>query len=161
MVPVDVVEMLYEIFSAFDSIADVYNLEKIKTIGDAYMVAGGIPNPSSEHVESVARMALDMRDWLTHYRDKNDLDIGLRIGIHTGPVVAGVIGSRKFIYDLWGDTVNMASRMESHGVVDEIQVSHTVYEQLKHSFSLEARGEILVKGKGETRVYLLKDSGNA
>ena len=93
--------------------------------------------------------------------DKNDLDIGLRIGIHTGPVVAGVIGSRKFIYDLWGDTVNMASRMESHGVVDEIQVSHTVYEQLKHSFSLEARGEILVKGKGETRVYLLKDSGNA
>ena len=158
MVPVDVVEMLNEIFSAFDSIADVYNLEKIKTIGDAYMVAGGIPNPSSKHVEAVARMALDMRDWLTHYRDKNELDIGLRIGIHTGPVVAGVIGSRKFIYDLWGDTVNLASRMESHGVVDEIQVSQAVYDHLKDSFELEARGEILVKGKGDTPVYFLRDS---
>ena len=103
--------------------------------------------------------ALDMRDWLTHYRDKNDLDIGLRIGIHTGPVVAGVIGSRKFIYDLWGDTVNIASRMESHGIVDEIQVSQTVYDRLKSCFELESRGDILIKGKGETPVYLLKDSG--
>lgn len=155
MVPVEIVQMLNEIFSAFDSIADSYGLEKIKTIGDAYMVAGGIPEEQPNHVEAVANMAMDMRDWLTNFRDTQGLDIGLRVGIHSGPVVAGVIGSRKFIYDLWGDTVNLASRMESHGIIDQIQVSQVVADKLESRFKLEARGEIAVKGKGNMPVYLL------
>ena len=100
-------------------------------------------------------MAMDMRDWLTNFRDTEGLDIGLRVGIHSGPVVAGVIGSRKFIYDLWGDTVNLASRMESHGIIDQIQVSQVVADKLESHFKLEARGEIAVKGKGNMPVYLL------
>ena len=155
MVPVDIVQMLNQIFSAFDSIADSYGLEKIKTIGDAYMVAGGIPEEQPNHVQAVANMAMDMRDWLTRFRDEHGLDIGLRVGIHSGPVVAGVIGSRKFIYDLWGDTVNLASRMESHGVIDQVQVTEVVAEKLKPHFQLETRGEIAVKGKGMMPVYLL------
>lgn len=155
MVPVDIVRMLNEIFSAFDSIADSYGLEKIKTIGDAYMVAGGIPEEQPNHVQAVANMAMDMRDWLIDFRDSRGLDIGLRVGIHSGPVVAGVIGSRKFIYDLWGDTVNLASRMESHGIIDQVQVSEVVAEKLQSHFLLENRGEIAVKGKGQMPAYLL------
>jgi class 3 adenylate cyclase len=155
MVPVDIVQMLNEIFSAFDSIADSYGLEKIKTIGDAYMVAGGIPEEQPNHVQAVANMAIDMRDWLIDFRDSRGLDIGLRVGIHSGPVVAGVIGSRKFIYDLWGDTVNLASRMESHGIIDQIQLSQVVAQRLRSKFQLVDRGEIAVKGKGKMPVYLL------
>ena len=155
MIPRDIVEMLNEIFSAFDWIADRYGVEKIKTIGDAYMVAGGIPEAGPGHARAIADMAVEMRDWMKIYRDENGLDIGLRIGIHSGPVVAGVIGARKFTYDLWGDTVNLASRMESHGVVDEIQISEAVYEKLKDDYVIESRGEIVVKGKGEMRVWIL------
>ena len=156
MIPREIVEMLNEIFSAFDWIADRHGVEKIKTIGDAYMVAGGIPKAGSGHTRAIAAMAIEMRDWMQIYRDENELDIGLRIGIHSGPVVAGVIGARKFIYDLWGDTVNLASRMESHGVVDEIQVSETVYEKLKDDYRLDPRGEIPVKGKGDMTVWILR-----
>ena len=155
MMPREIVEMLNEIFSAFDWIADRYGVEKIKTIGDAYMVAGGIPEAGTDHTKSIANMAVEMRDWMKIYREENDLDIGLRIGIHSGPVVAGVIGARKFIYDLWGDTVNLASRMESHGLVDEIQVSEEVYEALRDDYLLQSRGEITVKGKGEMKVWIL------
>ena len=152
--PEDVVRLLNTLFSVFDDLADRYGLEKIKTLGDAYMVAGGIPEPRPDHAEAIAEMALAMKDEI-EARAREGLDLRVRIGIATGPVIAGVIGRRKFIYDLWGDTVNTASRMESHGVAGGIQVTATTYERLRDSFSLERRGEIEVKGKGRMATYLL------
>ncbi len=155
--PIEMVNLLNQIFSAFDNLADYHQLEKIKTIGDSYMVVGGIPTPRSDHAEAIADMALDMMSAI----DKFNLETGelfnIRIGISTGPVVAGVIGTRKFIYDLWGDTVNTASRMESHGVPGMIQVTEETYRFLQHRYQFEERGTIQVKGKGEMLTYLLKD----
>jgi class 3 adenylate cyclase len=125
MSAVEVVSLLNEIFSAFDDLAEQHGLEKIKTIGDAYMVVGGLPEPDAAHAEKVARFAIDMLGVVKRYRDENDVPLELRVGINTGAAVAGVIGKKKFIYDLWGDSVNTASRMESHGIPGQIQVTES------------------------------------
>ena len=152
----ELVTLLDRIFSAFDALADAEGLEKIKTIGDAYMVAGGIPDPRPDHAQAVARMALAMRDEIAAIAASTEhgwLDV--RIGIDTGPAVAGVIGQRKFIYDLWGDTVNTASRMESHGVPGGIQVTARTAAALGPGFVVRPRGTIEVKGKGPMETFLL------
>ncbi|MEP0771040.1 adenylate/guanylate cyclase domain-containing protein [Coleofasciculus sp. FACHB-SPT36] len=162
--PTDVVELLNQIFSAFDRLADRHGLEKIKTIGDAYMVVGGLPMPSEDHAEAIAEMALDMLEEMTCLSTKIGEALStsrpqhytIRIGINTGPVVAGVIGTKKFIYDLWGDTVNIASRMESQGIAGCIQVTGATYERLRHKYQFQERGTIQVKGKGEMKSFLLK-----
>ena len=150
-----VVEMLNGLFSLFDQAASELGVEKIKTIGDCYMAVCGLPKPCSDHTERMARMALRMTEATQQYGQENGLNLQLRIGLNSGPVVAGVIGVTKFIYDLWGDTVNLASRMESTGVPRGIQVTRSVYERLKDSFEFESRGIIQVKGKGETEAWLL------
>ncbi len=152
--PADIVELLNSIFSDIDGLAQKYGLEKIKTIGDAYMVAGGIPVPRADHAEAIANMALDILDILKRY-DWHGEKIHVRIGINSGPAVAGVIGQQKFIYDLWGDAVNLASRMESNGIPGVIQVTRATYEKLKSKFQFEQRAPFYVKGKGEMETYLL------
>ncbi|MFT3698417.1 MAG: adenylate/guanylate cyclase domain-containing protein [Kofleriaceae bacterium] len=149
--PEKLVTMLNDLFSTFDKLAEKHGLEKIKTIGDAYMVVAGIPQPVADHAERMARMALDVLAAIKAY----DPALEIRIGIHSGPVVAGVIGQKKFIYDLWGDTVNTASRMESHGLPNRVHVSEATAELLREHFELEARGEIDIKSKGKMRTYLL------
>ena len=146
--------LLNAIFSKFDQLAEQHGLEKIKTIGDAYMVVGGLPVPRPDHAESIAEMALDMQKSIAQFNE-NHGSLRLRIGFHTGSVIAGVIGTKKFSYDLWGDTVNTASRMESHGVEDCIQVTVATYERLKNKYLFEGRGMIQVKGMGEMETYLL------
>jgi class 3 adenylate cyclase len=154
--PHEAVALLNRIFSAFDRLADGYGLEKIKTIGDSYMVAGGLPDPTHGHVRAAADLALDMVAELAALNRELTEPLSLRIGIHTGPVVAGVIGLRKFSYDLWGDTVNTASRMESHGIPGAIQVSAAVHERIRATHTLEERGLVEMKGKGAMRTYLLR-----
>jgi class 3 adenylate cyclase len=153
--PQQVVQALNELFSIFDRLAQQQGLEKIKTIGDAYMVAGGLPNPRPDHAQAVAEMALAVRDEVASRVDPSGRPLAVRIGMDTGPVVAGVIGTSKFSYDLWGDTVNMASRMESHGVPGCIQVTARTYQRLRDSCRFERRGPISVKGKGEVVTYFL------
>jgi len=153
--PRRLVEILNEVFSAFDRLAERHGLEKIKTIGDAYMVVGGLPTPRADHAEAVAEMALDMREALALLEGTIGASLRLRIGIHTGPVVAGVIGRRKFIYDLWGDTVNTASRMESHGLPGTIQMTMAASERLRDRYLFEERGTVEVKGKGPMPTFLL------
>ena len=153
--PGAVVDLLNDVFSAFDDLADAAGLEKIKTVGDAYMVAGGIPMPRPDHLAAVLGMALLMGKAVTGVGTPDREALQLRIGIDSGPVVAGVIGRRKFSYDLWGDTVNSASRMESHGVPGRVQVTERVARAAQHQFEFEARGQIDVKGKGAMRTYLL------
>ena len=150
-----VVDVLNDIFTRFDRIADEYGLEKIKTIGDAYMVAAGLPVPVSDHADRVANMALDMMEAIDRYNAHSGHTLRVRIGIDTGAVVAGVIGKRKFLYDLWGDVVNTASRMESHGVPGRIQVTDAARQRLSERFLFEERGTIDVKGKGEMRTWFL------
>ena len=149
------VNLLNQIFSVFDRLSLKYSLEKIKTIGDAYMVVGGLPTRSSNHPQAIASMALEMQNAITIFNKRNNLDLSIRIGIHTGSVVAGVIGLQKFSYDLWGNTVNIASRMESHGLPGKIQVTEETYNRLRDEFILEKRGEISVKGRGVMTTYLL------
>ena len=153
--PTKLVALLNEIFSAFDELAISHGLEKIKTIGDAYMVVGGLPVERPDHAEAIAEMALDMQEAIAHIDIKHREAFCMRIGIHTGPVVAGVIGTHKFIYDLWGDSVNIASRMESHGIPGCIQVSEATYDLLQDKYLFEKRGSISVKGRGEMSTYLL------
>jgi adenylate cyclase len=155
MEPEAVVELLNALFVGFDDLAQRHGLEKIKTIGDAYMVAGGLPIPRDDHAEAVAGMALEMRDAVDVIASRTGHALAVRIGIDTGPVVAGVIGHAKFSYDLWGDTLNTASRMESHGVPGSIQVTDRTHERLKDAYRFEERGTIDVKGKGQMRTYLL------
>ncbi|HMK31889.1 MAG TPA: adenylate/guanylate cyclase domain-containing protein, partial [Terriglobales bacterium] len=151
----DIVEMLNGLFSRFDQAAGELGIEKIKTIGDCYMAVCGLPKPCSDHADRMAQMALRMVEATRQYGLEKGLNLRLRIGLNSGPVVAGVIGVTKFIYDLWGDTVNLASRMESTGVPGEIQVTRSVYERLKNSFDFESRGLVQVKGKGEIETWLL------
>jgi len=152
----DLVALLDRIFSAFDREADLQAVEKIKTIGDAYMVAGGLPERRPDHVEAVARVAIAMREEIAAIAREPGCEwLAVRIGIDTGPAVAGVIGRRKFIYDLWGDTVNTASRMESHGLPGEIHVTERVAAALGPEFALRPRGTILVKSKGPMSTFLL------
>lgn len=153
---IDIVNLLNEIFSSFDYLAEQHGLEKIKTIGDAYMAVGGIPVPQADHAAAIAHLALDMQAAIAQFNEATGEAVNLRIGISTGPVVAGVIGTKKFIYDLWGDTVNTASRMESQGIPGCIQISEMTYQHLRSSFAIEERGTIYVKGKGEMRTYILK-----
>jgi adenylate cyclase len=153
--PERVVGVLDEIFSAFDRLAEWLGVEKIKTIGDAYMVVAGLPEPRPDHAAAAADMALAMQEEVGRLCTTLNLDLAIRIGMQSGPVIAGVIGRRKFIYDLWGDTVNTASRMESSGLPGRIQVTPAVFERLRSSYDFEARGEIEVKGKGRLRTYLL------
>jgi guanylate cyclase len=154
----EVVGLLDRLFRHFDSLAERHGLEKIKTIGDAYMVAAGVPIPRQDHASAIARLALDMVGSTAPGGPCGDLDFQLRIGINSGPVVAGVIGQRKFLYDLWGDAVNTASRMESGGTPGRIQVTRPTYELLKEEFELEPRGTIAVKGKGEMETWYLLGS---
>ncbi|KPQ33332.1 MAG: adenylate cyclase, family 3 [Phormidium sp. OSCR] len=151
----ELVKLLNYIFSAFDQLSERYELEKIKTIGDAYMAAGGLPIPRLDHAEAIADMALDMQQVITELNRQANSRLDIRIGIHSGPVVAGVIGLKKFVYDLWGDTVNTASRMESHGLAGKIQVSQQTYQLLKSRFILTKRGSMAIKGKGNMTTYLL------
>ena len=155
MSPHELVGVLNEVFTVFDGLVDRYGLEKVKTIGDAYMVVGGMPERSDDHPERVTAMALDLAESVGRIDAATRLGITFRIGIHCGPVVAGVIGTKKFIYDVWGDTVNMASRMESLGVPGRVQVTHAMADRLGKSFDLEARGLIEVKGKGPTPTYFV------
>lgn len=152
---IQLVNLLNQIFSAFDRLCDRYELEKIKTIGDAYMVVGGLPTRRHDHAIAIANMAIDMLEEIKHFNHENNLNFRIRIGIHSGAVVAGVIGIKKFTYDLWGDTVNIASRMESHGIVGKIHVSEDTFNLLKEQFVLEKRGDIQVKGKGSMTTYIL------
>lgn len=153
--PQALVNLLNEIFSTFDRLAEKHGLEKIKTIGDAYMVAGGLPMRRDDHAEAIAQMALDMQTAITQFQADKGEPFQIRIGINTGPVVAGVIGLRKFIYDLWGDTVNVASRMESQGEPGRIQVTQANYTRLQDKYLFEQRGTMYVKGKGEMTTYWL------
>lgn len=152
MTSVELVDLLNEVFSHFDSLVDKYGLEKIKTIGDCYMVASGVPIERSDHAQALTSFALDVRDLISRYKFRGKL-LDFRIGINSGPVVAGVIGNKKFIYDLWGDSVNTASRMESHGIGGAIQVTEATYNLIKDDFICEPRGKIRVKGKGEMKVW--------
>jgi class 3 adenylate cyclase len=153
--PAQVVAALNELFSAFDRLAQHHGLEKIKTIGDAYMVAGGLPDPRPDHAEAVAELALAMREEVARRADPSGQPLQVRIGIDTGPVEAGVIGTSKFSYDLWGDTVNTASRMESHGIAGCIQVTARTYQRLRDGYQFQRRGTIPVRGMGEMVTYFL------
>jgi class 3 adenylate cyclase len=159
-----VVWVLDEVFSTFDEIAERYHLEKIKTIGDAYMVVAGLPEARADHTEAIAMAALDMQVAVKDIAERiGTRNFSVRIGIQTGTVVAGIIGTKKFAYDLWGDTVNTAARMESHGVENKIHCTEEVYKVLYSTFGFEPRGSITVKGKGEMQTYFLtsrNDSGN-
>ncbi len=156
MPPAELVDLLSQLFSRFDALADSYNLEKIKTIGDGYMVIGGAPVARDDHATVIAQLALDMQQALVEFNALTGKNLQMRIGISSGPVVAGVIGTSKFAYDIWGDPVNMASRMEKTCSVGGIHVSEATYELLKDNHHLESRGLIDIKGKGEVTTYLLK-----
>jgi adenylate cyclase len=153
--PEQVVQILDELFSALDRLAERHGLEKIKTVGDAYMVVGGLPEPRPDHAEAVAEMALAVREEVPNHLDPGGRPLAVRIGVDTGPVVAGVIGRRKFSYDLWGDTVNTASRMETGGVPGCIQVTERTYRRLRDRYRFERREPIQVKGKGKMVTWFL------
>jgi class 3 adenylate cyclase len=150
------VQLLNSIFSELDELAEKYNLEKIKTIGDAYMLVAGAPQHRDDHAEAVAAMSLEIKERFAKVNKAAGQVLDFRVGIHSGPIVAGVIGKKKFSYDLWGDSVNTAARMESHGVPGEIQVSFQFQDLLKDKFLFVERGLIDIKGKGELFTYLLK-----
>jgi class 3 adenylate cyclase len=151
----DLVGLLNRIFSLFDRLSERYGLEKIKTIGDAYMVAGGVPVPRPDHTEAIADMALALQARMQGFCTREGLPVTIRCGIDCGPVVAGIVGTKKIAYDLWGDTVNVASRMESQGEPGKIQVSEAVYHRLCPRYHLEKRGTIFIKGKGTMTTYWL------
>ena len=153
MSPQKLVSLLNVIFSAFDQLCEKHGLEKIKTIGDAYMVVGGLPIAREDHAKAVVDFALDMQRAVATFNADMGESLRIRIGINSGPVVAGVIGTKKFIYDLWGDTVNIASRMESHGIPGSIQITESTFQHVKDRFQIEVLGKINVKGKGEMITY--------
>jgi len=152
MTPEELVSLLNEVFSQIDTLVDQYGLEKIKTIGDCYMAAAGVPRPRPDHAHALAQLALDIQDYVEHTQVQGR-QLHFRIGINSGPVVAGVIGHKKFAYDLWGDAVNTASRMESHGAEGVIQVTRSTYELIQDEFICEPQGQVVIKGKGEMAVW--------
>lgn len=153
--PVEMVELLNEAFSFFDSLLDKYSVEKIRTIGDSYMVASGVPRQRPDHAQALVHMALEMRDYISTHEFRNRHRVSFRIGINSGSMIAGVIGRRKFVYDVWGDAVNIASRMESHGLGGAVQITQATYDLIKDEFVCEPRGSVNVKGKGEMDVWLV------
>ena len=153
---IEIVYLLDKLFSSFDGLVRIHGLEKIKTIGDAYMVASGVPVRVDNHAELMADFALDFLDCLEQFNRENNLSLQMRIGINSGPVVAGVIGKWKFLYDLWGDCVNTAARMEGHGVPGEIQITENTRNLIVDQFEIQERGTIDIKGKGMMKTYLLK-----
>jgi class 3 adenylate cyclase len=153
--PAELVRLLNEIFCSFDQLAEKHGLEKIKTLGDAYMAVGGVPVPRADHAEAITELALDMLTEIEKFNAEHNTGLSLRVGINSGPLVAGIIGINKFIYDLWGDTVNTASKMESHGLPSGIQVTSSTYELLKDKYLFEPRGTIDVKGKGGMETFLV------
>jgi len=155
LAPAEVVGYLDRLFSCFDDLAERHGLEKIKTIGDCYMVAAGVPTPRPDHATALAQMALDMLEATCADDEVGRLGLELRIGINSGPVVAGVIGRKRFLYDLWGDAVNTASRMESHGTSGRVQITRATYELVADEFECEPRGTIAIKGKGEVEAWYL------
>jgi guanylate cyclase len=155
LAPETMVGVLNEIYSHFDTLVEKYDLEKIRTIGDNYMVASGVPRPRPDHAQALAHLALEMNAYVVNHSGIQGSPISFRIGINSGPVVGGVIGRKKFVYDVWGDAVNIASRMESHGVPGKVHISHTTYELIQSEFDCELRGNILVKGKGELETCFL------
>lgn len=157
LTPVQVVELLNEVFSQFDTLVDKYDLEKIKTIGDCYMVVSGVPKKRQDHAVAIANLALDMIAYTKTIPKLKNYPIEFRIGINSGNVLAGVIGKKKFIYDLWGDAVNIASRMESHGKAGTIQITKATYLQIKEDFICDPQGIISIKGKGEMEVWHVLD----
>jgi adenylate cyclase len=152
MTPGELVELLNEVFSYFDDMVDRHGLEKIKTIGDCYMIAAGVPRVRKDHAHTLTQIALEMQDFVKQ-RSFQGKKIAFRIGINSGSVVAGVIGRKKFIYDLWGDAVNTASRMESHGVSGSVQITRATYELIKDAFECTPQGTVNIKGKGEMEVW--------
>ena len=157
----ELVKDIHECFSAFDKIIEKHGIEKIKTIGDAYMAAGGIPTPNKTHAEDVVRAAIEIRNFMEEGKAakiaKNAPYFEIRIGVHTGPVVAGLVGLKKFAYDIWGDTVNTASRLESSGEVGKINISESTYNLVKDKFTCVYRGKISAKGKGEMDMYFAEN----
>ncbi len=154
--PKQLISLLNSVFTKFDDLSQKHRAEKIKTIGDAYMAVAGVPIQSSNHAEQMAALALDMLQVIARHNRDTGQSLQIRIGLHSGPVVAGVIGKQKFAYDLWGETVNTAARMEAHGIAGEIQVTPETRALLKPNYHLEQRGWIDIKGKGLIQVYLLK-----
>uniref|UniRef100_UPI003F98937F adenylate/guanylate cyclase domain-containing protein n=1 Tax=Mycobacterium sp. TaxID=1785 RepID=UPI003F98937F len=155
MAPDELIRFLDRLYGEFDALVDKRGLEKIKVTGDSYMVVSGVPEPRADHVEALAALALDMADAADRLKDSRGNAVPLRIGLASGPVVAGVVGSRRFFYDVWGDAVNVASRMESTDSVGRIQVPEVVYQRLKNDFVLQERGAVEVKGKGRMRTWYL------
>ena len=153
--PTKVVAVLDHLFSHFDMLAERYGVEKIKTIGDCYMVAAGVPSPRADHAQVLAQIALEMQAAMGTVDGIGEFGLELRVGINSGPVVAGVIGRKRFLYDLWGDAVNIASRMESHGTSGRIQITRETKDLLGDEFICEPRGPIAVKGKGEIEAWYL------
>jgi adenylate cyclase len=153
--PSELVRFLDRLYTDLDALVDRHGLEKVKTSGDSYMVVSGVPQPREDHVEALACLALDMADAVIDLKDPQGQAVPLRIGLAAGPVVAGVVGARKFFYDVWGDAVNVASRMETTDVEGRIQVPANVYERIKHAFVLEERGEVDIKGKGVMNTWYL------
>jgi adenylate cyclase len=153
--PSDLVRFLDRLYTDLDALVDRHGLEKVKTSGDSYMVVSGVPQPRDDHIEALACLALDMADAVADLKDPQGRKVPLRIGLAAGPVVAGVVGARKFFYDVWGDAVNIASRMQTTDVEGRIQVPHDVYERLNHAFLLEERGNVDVKGKGVMHTWYL------
>ena len=154
MTPPQLIRLLNDVFAIFDGFVEELGLEKIRTVGDEYMVAAGVPQARPDHAHAIAELALRIRDH-TESTQFDGRDIKLRIGINSGPLVAGVVGTHKFSYDLWGDVVNVASRMESEGIPGSIQVTETTYQLIRDRFVCEPRGIISVKGKGDMNTYLL------
>jgi class 3 adenylate cyclase len=159
LTPAQLVAEIHVCFSAFDNIIHTHKIEKIKTIGDAYMCAGGIPEKNATHAEDIVKAAIEIRDFMTvHNKEKvakGEIPFEIRIGINTGPVVAGIVGVKKFAYDIWGDTVNVAARMESHGIEGQVNISGSTYQLIKDKFPCSHRGKIETKSKGQVDMYIV------